>query len=82
MCELANKRKKSPYLRAYVGFAKRWRKETSPLVAEILAGVKRGDAPAHVVKQAFARRKIADKFEEMVMDSVVESVKIAGVKIK
>jgi hypothetical protein len=54
----------------------------SPMKKEILKEVKKGNAPMHVVREVFTKRKLNQKLEQLVMDAVIESVKISGVRLK
>ena len=76
------KRKTPPFKKAYVGFPKKFAAMIKPVKAEIMASVKRGDAPAHAVKTAMLKHDVHRKVLNIMMDSIVESAKSAGIRFK
>jgi hypothetical protein len=75
-------KKPSRYKRAYIGFAAKWLRFTAPMKDEILSGVRKGRPASQVVHRVFSKHNAKEKLKTLVMDSVVESVKISGVRLR
>lgn len=74
--------KHSAYRRAYLGFLSKWQRFMKPTKTAILKEVQKGNDPQHAVNVVFAKYDVKGKLEKLVMDSVMESVRIAGIKFK
>jgi hypothetical protein len=74
--------KPSPYKRAYVGFAAKWKKAMEPTKKAILQGVKEGHDPQYVINVVFAKYGIHAKFKTLVMDAVVQAMEASGIRLK